>query len=62
MPPTQLLSVLYNPVTYAFVVSALRQERERRESTVLIMPARSKARATRPNVYRLPVGTAPARS
>lgn len=26
------------------------------------MPARSRARATRPNVYRLPVGTAPARS
>ena len=30
--------------------------------TVLVMPARSKAWATRPNVYRLPVGTAPARS
>jgi len=72
MLPTQLLSVLHKPVAYAFVVSALRQEREGRGTpqktrrngapTVLAMPARSKARATRPNVYRLPVETAPARS
>jgi hypothetical protein len=48
MLPTQLLPVLYNPVAYAFVVAALRREREGTgQPTVLVMPARSKARATR---------------